>query len=272
MRERAAPVPGLGEQSGMDPSDYRGDEKVVDLSGLLDANWYLERYPDVMAQQVDPLVHFCHFGWREGRLPNPYFDTGWYQLAHASDPLALGQNPLVHYVRFGEARDARPSPHFDTGWYREQHDLDADESPLRHYLLRCASGTVSPLPSFDAVAHVAANPDLVARGTDPYQHWLNGLAASAQSGHANPLSLATVLKLTGGDLETGVIPASITWEDLTRTLRLFLAHVPFDAEWYCTAYPDIAQAIDSGTLTTAREHFIEHGFFEGRLPGPPTES
>ena len=27
---------------------------------------------------LDPLLHFYRFGWREGRKPNRYFDPAWY--------------------------------------------------------------------------------------------------------------------------------------------------------------------------------------------------
>jgi hypothetical protein len=35
----------------------------------VDANWYLEQYPDVAAAGMDPQFHYEHYGAREGRLP-----------------------------------------------------------------------------------------------------------------------------------------------------------------------------------------------------------
>jgi hypothetical protein len=42
----------------------------LDISGLFDAAWYLLENSDVRASGLDPLSHFCRYGWREGRRPN----------------------------------------------------------------------------------------------------------------------------------------------------------------------------------------------------------
>ncbi|WP_339618983.1 glycosyltransferase family 4 protein [uncultured Marinimicrobium sp.] len=36
-----------------------------------DAAWYCARYRDVADSGIDPLLHYCRFGYREGRDPNP---------------------------------------------------------------------------------------------------------------------------------------------------------------------------------------------------------
>ena len=43
---------------------------TVRRSGLFDASWYLEHYPDVAQAGIDPIKHYVLFGAREGRLPN----------------------------------------------------------------------------------------------------------------------------------------------------------------------------------------------------------
>lgn len=40
-------------------------------SGLIDSEWYLRKYPDVLALGIDPAEHFARFGYRLGRRPNP---------------------------------------------------------------------------------------------------------------------------------------------------------------------------------------------------------
>ena len=30
------------------------------------------------AAGIDPVAHYCRYGWQEGRFPNPYFDPAWY--------------------------------------------------------------------------------------------------------------------------------------------------------------------------------------------------
>jgi GT2 family glycosyltransferase len=91
--------------------DARGTEndKVIPLiaaSDLFDAAWYLKRYPDVAAAEMDPAYHFAHHGAGEGRNPGPYFDTCFY-LESNPDVLASGMNALVHYTRHG-LEEGRP--------------------------------------------------------------------------------------------------------------------------------------------------------------------
>ena len=38
---------------------------------LFDADWYLEKYPDVAVLGLDPYAHYLMFGAHEGRNPNP---------------------------------------------------------------------------------------------------------------------------------------------------------------------------------------------------------
>ena len=40
----------------------------------------------------------------------------------------------------------------------------------------------------------------------------------------------------------------------------------FDEAWYLTTYPDVAEAVRSGRAKSGYDHFIEHGYGEGRKP------
>lgn len=79
-----------------------GSHGAVKRSGLFDAAWYRQTYPDVAASKADPLAHFMRQGWRENRHPGPDFDTAFYRHTHA-DITRAGLNPLLHYVRHGKA-------------------------------------------------------------------------------------------------------------------------------------------------------------------------
>jgi hypothetical protein len=57
-------------------------------------------------------------------------------------------------------------------------------------------------------------------------------------------------------------------EDFLGALRLLLAGANVDDDWYLAQNPDIAQAIEAGTTKSAKQHFVAHGYFEGRLPFP----
>ena len=56
------------------------------------------------------------------------------------------------------------------------------------------------------------------------------------------------------------------YEHFLGALRLLLAGIDVDEDWYLAQNPDIAEAIIAGTTASAKRHFVEHGYFEGRLP------
>jgi hypothetical protein len=55
-------------------------------------------------------------------------------------------------------------------------------------------------------------------------------------------------------------------KEFRAALRLLLAGISVDEDWYLAQNPDIAQAIEAGTTASAKQHFVDHGYFEGRLP------
>ena len=66
----------------------------------------------------------------------------------------------------------------------------------------------------------------------------------------------------------GELQVTVSYEDFVKIIKRLLNGVPVDEEWYATWYDDVAKAIRAGEIRSAREHFIEHGYIEGRLPGP----
>jgi len=147
------------------------DEDLIRVSGLFDAAWYCETYPDIPAAGADPLIHFANWGWREHRNPNPYFVTRWYLLQNP-DVARAGTDPLVHYIRAGEAENRSPCAHFDLPWYRTRHHAEADGTLLAHYLRHRRTGQVTPIPEFDAAWYLEHYPDVAAAGADPFEHYL----------------------------------------------------------------------------------------------------
>ena len=65
-----------------------------------DGEWYLSVNPDVAASGMDPLVHFMNFGAKEGRNPNPDFNTASY-LQLNPDVASFPLGPFLHYVFYG---------------------------------------------------------------------------------------------------------------------------------------------------------------------------
>ena len=81
-----------------------GDVSVrqVRASGLFDAAWYLDRYPDVREAGLDPVQHFARWGHREARSPGPDFDSVEY---FAANPVAResGLSAFAHYLKHRSA-------------------------------------------------------------------------------------------------------------------------------------------------------------------------
>lgn len=83
------------------------EARLCRRSTLFDSDWYLSRYQDVKEKKMDPVVHYCRFGWREGRMPGPDFDSVVY-LQINSDVADAGFNPLYHFERYGKGEN-RPT-------------------------------------------------------------------------------------------------------------------------------------------------------------------
>lgn len=58
----------------------------------------------------------------------------------------------------------------------------------------------------------------------------------------------------------------MTQEQLLALIRKLLVSVPVDEKWYVSTYPDVEQGIQSGSVKSAKDHFVSNGYFEGRLP------
>jgi CDP-glycerol glycerophosphotransferase (TagB/SpsB family) len=127
-------LPSPQAQRGVDPADtdplvpYLIDEagaaiindaaridrecRLLAGSDLFDAAFYADTNPDVVRAGLDPLRHFCEYGWRDLRAPSKDFDVWWYWASHL-DPSREAINPLVHYALVGRQAglDTRPGPY-----------------------------------------------------------------------------------------------------------------------------------------------------------------
>jgi hypothetical protein len=61
---------------------------------------------------------------------------------------------------------------------------------------------------------------------------------------------------------------SNSYDEILDVIRLLLRGVHVDETWYLSKYPDIADALAAGDVKSARQHFVDLGYFEGRLPCP----
>lgn len=85
------------------------DYRIIKSSGMFDAIWYLETYPDVRLTRLSPLWHYVCIGAFNEYKPNSDFDSKWY-LAQYADVAASGTNPLVHYIVAGQFESRRIQP------------------------------------------------------------------------------------------------------------------------------------------------------------------
>ncbi len=66
----------------------------------------------------------------------------------------------------------------------------------------------------------------------------------------------------------GELRVNVPYDEFVKLLKLMIAGIEVDEEWYLQTYEDIARAIKDGTVQSARQHFVDDGYFEGRLPFP----
>jgi len=64
----------------------------------------------------------------------------------------------------------------------------------------------------------------------------------------------------------GELRVSLSYYDFIKNIRLMIAGIEVDEAWYSQAYDDIGRAIQEGRIASAKQHFLDDGYFEGRLP------
>ena len=77
------------------------DIECIRTSGLFDAEWYLNEYPDVKSLGMDPVEHYFELGARLNRNPSLKFNTQFY-LSEYSDVMRANVNPLLHFILHGK--------------------------------------------------------------------------------------------------------------------------------------------------------------------------
>ena len=75
--------------------------------------------------------------------------------------------------------------------------------------------------------------------------------------------IKSMIDLTSARGKTRV---DMTYEDLQKIIRILLSAVEVDEVFYLSRNPDVADGIRAGSIRSARAHFVDHGYFEGRQP------
>jgi hypothetical protein len=162
----------------------------------------------------------------------------------------------------------------DQAFYRAAYpELDAPGlDPIRHYLEHGWREGRDPAPWFSVRAYLQRNPDLVSLGMEPLLHYLRhgihegrevspserAAAVLRADGRAKPWTYEPRLLASVPSPERASEPAPLfnEWEREVCAAE-------FDADFYAEANPDVVRA-GSDLL----EHFLAHGWREGRDPSP----
>jgi hypothetical protein len=232
--------------------------RLIQNSGLFDAEFYLHNNPDVRAAGVDPLVHYLTWGWMEGRNPHPLFDTAFYKSRHPGGS-SLTMNPLSHYLLAGAREHWNPSPVFDGKYYfSTSPDLaELGANPLAHFLKTGWKEKRNPHPLFDVSYYLEKNRDAIAHDENPLLHYLR--QGWREGRHPHPLFDGNYYLSTNPDVAAADINPLIHF-------LMFGAdeghdpHPHFDCGYYAS------QSSESDSRTNPLVHYVTEGFRLGRDP------
>lgn len=222
--------------------------------GSFRKDFYIEKNRDINFAAISPVEHYLKSGWKEARDPNPWFSVSGY-LNRNLDVAAAGVEPLLHYLEFGRIEGRRWSEfgllpqevvgsEFDPEYYlRTYPDIDvASVNPVEHYLVFGWKEGRNPVPWFSSSNYLQSNDDVRREGIEPFFHYL-------------------VFGRQEGRLITGASGRSSANQALRDKFPQVYAE--FDDEFYALCYPDLA-----GPGADRFEHFMIHGWVEGRNPAP----
>jgi GT2 family glycosyltransferase len=85
------------------------EAKKVEASGYFSKKYYLDMHKDIALQSIDPAVHFCQYGWREGRSPSKLFDVKYFDR---NFPRSRNSqvNPVIDFLDSGLDTVFAPNP------------------------------------------------------------------------------------------------------------------------------------------------------------------
>jgi hypothetical protein len=66
----------------------------------------------------------------------------------------------------------------------------------------------------------------------------------------------------------GELRVNVSYENFVSILRTMIRGIEVNEAWYARNYEDIGSAIKEGVVKSAKQHFVDDGYFEGRLPFP----
>jgi glycosyltransferase involved in cell wall biosynthesis len=141
---------------------------------------YIDRYPEIMRDGINPLYHFVTFRGEKESFEisdlaswSPLFDTSYY-LDMNVDIAEAGLDPWKHFCDHGFRENRNPHPIFDTAYYRAKYlSAEPDTNPLQHYHAK-GYQLLSTHPLFDAAFYVfQTGTSFEPGGITPLEHFMN---------------------------------------------------------------------------------------------------
>jgi hypothetical protein len=167
-----------------------------------------------------------HDTWLASALVAPK----WYRETYP-DAAAADLDPVEHYFTTGWREGHDPNAWFATRWYLDQNPglRQAEESPLHHFVREGAQAGCRPHPDFDIAWYSRHHLGLDFPSHVALRHFL-------ALGERDGLAPKPALHTPPDDLAAALV----------------------DADWYRTAYPEVA--------ADPVQHYIEAGWRDGRDP------
>ena len=144
------------------------EEDVALMRASFDADYYRETCPDIAANNLDPLEHFCLFGWKENRDPAAWFSTHSYLLVN-QDVKAAGENPFLHYLRYGRLEERQIIGRLEGRQITPVDGGKVSDAPSIEGL--SVEDVALIRASFDADYYRETYPDIAANNLDPLEHF-----------------------------------------------------------------------------------------------------
>ncbi|WP_022697005.1 rhamnan synthesis F family protein [Euryhalocaulis caribicus] len=127
-------------------------------SEYFDEDYYRERYlhetPD-----LDPVVHFCTYGFRRGYEPSARFDAQYY-LANHPDIMEAEVNPLLHFIDAGASEGRAATPKTGYLFNKGGRTLDPNK-PTVLVVCHDANRTGAPILGLNLVAELSRDHNVV---------------------------------------------------------------------------------------------------------------
>ncbi len=134
--------------------------ETIIASGLFDADFYNEAYPDVKASGMQPVNHYVLYGAQEGRLPRKDFDPQSYVKDY---PESIGKNAFIDFIERKAAIQIDHAPSAIT-------EAMAVRGPNSEQTLLIDK--ISSSDFFDPSFYLKTYPDVAASKVDPAHHYL----------------------------------------------------------------------------------------------------